>query len=102
MRRPLYGGFILICDSQSSPQYCSLSPGKPGAVGQTSVCGGLQPASARLPANDVKPAAGGLKRELQNSVEPPGGADAPVPARRAPRAPWPAFRVVEDIDSSSG
>src|ERR1017187_1509611 len=52
---------LLICDSQSSPQYCSLSPGKPGAVGQTSVCGGLQPASARLPANDVKPAAGGLK-----------------------------------------
>ena len=52
---------ILICDSRSSPQYCSLCPNKPGAVGQTSVCGGLQPASARLPAKDVNPAAGGLK-----------------------------------------
>src|ERR1035441_10043110 len=37
---------ILVCDSQSSPQYCSLSPSKPGAVGQTSVCGGLQPNAA--------------------------------------------------------
>jgi hypothetical protein len=33
----------------------------PNFASTSSVCGGLQPASARLPANDVKAPAGGLK-----------------------------------------